>query len=375
MANRSVFPTDIDTFIEHYDIQSSDVDNVKRFQELKLKSVLTTVEQTELENLTIQLRDKIFTPEDFNKLQDCITNLEIFFRDNVEGHINTKKVEIDTAQTDAINTVQSTKDQALIDIENKKQNVISYLDGTDAGQLRNDIGVMGDLTTTNQTSLVNALNEVKTGIPTTADNLQDTVNKVMMTIAERNKLTNIADNATNYSHSATHPASMITEDSNRRFVADAEKIAWNNKLDSSNYNATDVLNKIKTVDGSGSGLDADTIDGLERQLIPEMTQLSSSSFQSTQLKGGMYTNLGDGLLDHDGAQKFTDWWHVIVLQHQGGDGSGAQIIIPYADNTDPNAGIYWRTSFLNFWSGWILMGKVEGNQTNLIDNMIYGSLL
>lgn len=33
------------------------------------------------------------------------------------------------------------------------------------------------------------------------------------------------------------------------------------KLDADNYNATDILTKIKTVDGSGSGLDADLLDG------------------------------------------------------------------------------------------------------------------
>ncbi len=35
-----------------------------------------------------------------------------------------------------------------------------------------------------------------------------------------------------------------------------------NKLDSSSYTASDVLDKIKTVDGIGSGLDADLLDGL-----------------------------------------------------------------------------------------------------------------
>jgi hypothetical protein len=37
--------------------------------------------------------------------------------------------------------------------------------------------------------------------------------------------------------------------------------ALDNKLNSSSYTASDVLTKIKTVDGSGSGLDADTLDG------------------------------------------------------------------------------------------------------------------
>ena len=35
------------------------------------------------------------------------------------------------------------------------------------------------------------------------------------------------------------------------------------KLDASSYTATDILVKIKTVDGTGSGLDADTLDGLQ----------------------------------------------------------------------------------------------------------------
>lgn len=93
MANRSTFPTTIDSFLEHYDISSTDVINVLRFQELKLKTSLISEEQTELTNLTTTLRDKIFTPEDFNKLQDCITNMETFLRDNVEGYIVAKQTE------------------------------------------------------------------------------------------------------------------------------------------------------------------------------------------------------------------------------------------------------------------------------------------
>lgn len=37
--------------------------------------------------------------------------------------------------------------------------------------------------------------------------------------------------------------------------------ALSNKLDSSSYTAADILTKVKTVDGSGSGLDADLLDG------------------------------------------------------------------------------------------------------------------
>ena len=45
----------------------------------------------------------------------------------------------------------------------------------------------------------------------------------------KNKLDGIANNANNYSHPSTHPASMISESTSRRFVADSEKNTWNAK--------------------------------------------------------------------------------------------------------------------------------------------------
>jgi len=49
------------------------------------------------------------------------------------------------------------------------------------------------------------------------------------------------------------------------------------KLNSSSYTASDVLTKIKTVDGSGSGLDADLLDGLQG------SSYSSNNYIQTQL--------------------------------------------------------------------------------------------
>lgn len=93
--NRSTFPSAIDTFVEHYEIQDSDRVSVNRVKLLMSQNTLTTAEKTELTNLITSLRDKIFTPEDFNKLQDCITNMEVFIKDGVEGYINTKQQEFD----------------------------------------------------------------------------------------------------------------------------------------------------------------------------------------------------------------------------------------------------------------------------------------
>ena len=49
------------------------------------------------------------------------------------------------------------------------------------------------------------------------------------TSAEKTKLSGIAAGANAYTHPANHPASIITQDANNRFVTDAEKAAWNAK--------------------------------------------------------------------------------------------------------------------------------------------------
>jgi hypothetical protein len=48
------------------------------------------------------------------------------------------------------------------------------------------------------------------------------------------------------------------------------------KLESSSYTASDVLSKIKTVDGTGSGLDADTLDGNEATAFATSAQGSNA---------------------------------------------------------------------------------------------------
>ncbi|WP_066499842.1 hypothetical protein [Abyssisolibacter fermentans] len=50
------------------------------------------------------------------------------------------------------------------------------------------------------------------------------------------KLAGIQEGATNYQHPATHPATIITEDSTHKFVTDTEKTNWNNKADTSKLN-------------------------------------------------------------------------------------------------------------------------------------------
>jgi hypothetical protein len=59
-------------------------------------------------------------------------------------------------------------------------------------------------------------------------------------------------------------STVVADDSHSHIIAniDGLQAELNTKLPSSSYTASDVLAKLKTVDGSGSGLDADTISGV-----------------------------------------------------------------------------------------------------------------
>ncbi|SHK93048.1 hypothetical protein [Desulforamulus aeronauticus] len=51
----------------------------------------------------------------------------------------------------------------------------------------------------------------------------------LMAKADKSKLDSVATGANNYTHPANHPASIITQDANNRFVTDTEKAGWNTK--------------------------------------------------------------------------------------------------------------------------------------------------
>lgn len=75
-----------------------------------------------------------------------------------------------------------------------------------------------------------------------------------ITPEERAKLAGIEENANNYTHPETHPASIITQDANNRFVTDAEKTTWNAKA------STDVATT--SVAGLMSSSDKTKLDGI-----------------------------------------------------------------------------------------------------------------
>ena len=83
------------------------------------------------------------------------------------------------------------------------------------------------------------------------------------------------------------------EDGNRVYAVDINK--WEKgiddvhkeKLDKTSYTATDVLTKVKTVDGAGSGLDADLLDGQQGTYYASASALASGLAQ--KLNSSAYT--------------------------------------------------------------------------------------
>ena len=70
-----------------------------------------------------------------------------------------------------------------------------------------------------------------------------------MSSTDKVKIDTVESNANNYTHPASHPASMITQDSTHRFVADTEKSTWNT-----------VTNKVDKVSGKGLSTEDYTTD-------------------------------------------------------------------------------------------------------------------
>ena len=93
--------------------------------------------------------------------------------------------------------------------------------------------ILDDLTSTNISSALSANKgrELKALIDEKADKtVASTTSNGLMSMVDKIKLDGLS-NTPEYVHPSTHPASMILEDAQKRFVSDTEKSTWNNKAD------------------------------------------------------------------------------------------------------------------------------------------------
>lgn len=89
---------------------------------------------------------------------------------------------------------------------------------------------------------IKALGEAQGGKSDAAHTHSDATTSAagFMSSADKTKLDGIAAGANAYTHPVSHPASIITQDANHRFVTDAEKAAWNAKQDALGGNGNTV---------------------------------------------------------------------------------------------------------------------------------------
>lgn len=71
----------IDNLVEMFELSATDATNVKTWKTLKAKSDRTQEEEITFQNLTEALAQKIVTSEDWNKLCDCMINLQKMYKD------------------------------------------------------------------------------------------------------------------------------------------------------------------------------------------------------------------------------------------------------------------------------------------------------
>lgn len=125
-GSRSSFKKDkgylIDNLVEMFELSATDATNVQRWKQLKALSERSEEEEAEYESLTTVLAQKIVTSEDWNKLCDCIVNLQKMYVDK----------GLDEIQTTVEDYVA---DYAEQDINNKLGTIINNLLLTNATQI------------------------------------------------------------------------------------------------------------------------------------------------------------------------------------------------------------------------------------------------
>ena len=115
------------------------------------------------------------------------------------------------------------------------------------------------------------------------------------------------------------------------------------KLNSSSYTASDVLTKIKTVDGSGSGLDADLLDGQQGSYYTQT--VSDTALNS----GNDLNSLTDGYYSWTSSQPTNSPGHTYMILLQVTDGGQPQQL---AWGGSSNGKMYIRRRDSGTWYSW-----------------------
>ncbi len=114
----------------------------------------------------------------------------------------------------------------------------------------------------------------------------------LMSAADKTKLDGVEDNANNYAHPASHPATMITEDADHRFASDAEKSNWNGKLDKAGGTVIGDLAITGDLTVTGNTVSIDTVN-LEIEDNVVLLNKNQTGVPPTTLRSGIEVERGD----------------------------------------------------------------------------------
>jgi hypothetical protein len=123
-----------------------------------------------------------------------------------------------------------------------------------------------------------------------ADAITDGTTNKAYTATEKTKLAGVAESANNYTHPATHSADIITDGTtNKAYTAtEKTKLSGIETGATTDQTAAEILTAIKTVDGTGSGLDSDTLDSYHETDFPRLVDKGSTSVSYSGFDGTEY---------------------------------------------------------------------------------------
>lgn len=131
----------------------------------------------------------------------------------------------------------------------------------------------------------------------------------LMAAADKAKIDGVEANANNYSHPASHPATMITEDATHRFATDAEKTAWNAKLDKAGGTVTGNLAVSGDLTVNGTTTAINTVD-LEIEDNVIVLNANQTGTPPTTLRSGIEVERGEAPNVKLQFNENTDKWEV-----------------------------------------------------------------
>lgn len=204
--------------------------------------------------------------EDVNRLQDSLTN--------TQGEVERYKTENEQTVSDIdtrLATAENNKaEKTYVDTEllKKSDKSNTYTKTETDTRIQEVIGAAPGALDTLQ-EIADALNNDPDFAATMTNELSTKVDKIEgkqlstedYESDEKTKLAGIEAEANKYTHPSNHPATMVNQDSDHRFVADSEKSSWNNKCNEDDSRLSDARiplphnQEISTITGLQTALD------------------------------------------------------------------------------------------------------------------------